>query len=278
MNTPIINPNSATLLDAYRAHPVSGLILQGGEYSGVRSIVEQLASDLLPGDATNNIVIVEGDPGKSITIEQIRDLKKSITTIATSSEAIGRVVIIHNAHTMTQEAQNALLKLIEEPASKTAVILHSNSINKLLGTIRSRCHTISILPITQNQAHKYADSHGYDKKQADKALLLSKGESDLFVSLLEGDSQLLPDIQRAKDFLALSIFERLALQKKYTKPETLLPLISGMLRISEAAMRSSQPASMSRWKRIVEQTHECEQLLEGRVNTKLVFLRLCTHT
>ena len=81
----------------------------------------------------------EGDkkPARQITIEQIR----SLTDFASlSSHQNGyRVVIIHPAEAMNNNAANALLKILEEPPKQTLIMLISHRPQRLLPTIRSRC-------------------------------------------------------------------------------------------------------------------------------------------
>ncbi len=77
---------------------------------------------------------------KSISISQIRDTGLAITS--KPNEAKWRMVLILNADRMNPQAQNALLKMVEEPPEKTFFILIAEKINLLLPTIISRCRKI----------------------------------------------------------------------------------------------------------------------------------------
>ncbi len=81
---------------------------------------------------------------QTIKISAIRDLFQSI--ISKPNEAKMRVVIIENTETMNEQAQNAFLKMLEEPPLNTFFILISDNINSLLATIISRCRTIRLQP------------------------------------------------------------------------------------------------------------------------------------
>lgn len=81
----------------------------------------------------------------SILIDTIRGLKKTVSM--TSYENKGRVVIIMDAHRMTTEAANSLLKVLEEPPGKLTMILISAQSNLLLPTIVSRCQKIRFDPL-----------------------------------------------------------------------------------------------------------------------------------
>ena len=81
----------------------------------------------------------------SILIDMIRNLKKTVSM--TSYENKGRVVLIMDAHRMTNEAANSLLKILEEPLGKLTLILISSQVNLLLPTIISRCQKIRFDPL-----------------------------------------------------------------------------------------------------------------------------------
>lgn len=75
--------------------------------------------------------------GAFIKIEQIRKL---ILDLAEKPvEGANKVYILHQAHTMTPQAQNALLKTLEDPVVESIVILLSNNLKQLIPTVISRC-------------------------------------------------------------------------------------------------------------------------------------------
>ena len=61
-----------------------------------------------------------------------------------------KIGIINDADRLTQQAQNAFLKLLEEPPEKTVFILNTANPSSLLPTIISRCHTLTLL---ENKCH-----------------------------------------------------------------------------------------------------------------------------
>lgn len=76
--------------------------------------------------------------------------------------AKGRAVILEDATSLTDQAQNALLKTLEEPPEEAILILGVNSSEKLLPTILSRCQ-ISIIPDVSTQPTPgvgYVDTYG----------------------------------------------------------------------------------------------------------------------
>ena len=81
----------------------------------------------------------------TLKIERVRDLVREID--ARPFEASARAIVIDDAHTMTEQAQNALLKSLEEPPPTSHVILVTPSPQTLLPTIRSRCQTLRLGPL-----------------------------------------------------------------------------------------------------------------------------------
>jgi DNA polymerase-3 subunit delta' len=75
--------------------------------------------------------------GSSIKIDQVRDVISSFAK--PPLEAFYRVCIFHESHKMTLQAQNALLKTLEEPLTKSIAILLVDNIQKLIPTVISRC-------------------------------------------------------------------------------------------------------------------------------------------
>lgn len=79
----------------------------------------------------------EFDGSSNIKIEEIRKFQSNV--YLTAYESKYRICIIKYADKMTEQAQNSLLKILEEPPLKTIIILLTNNVFGLLSTIRSRC-------------------------------------------------------------------------------------------------------------------------------------------
>ncbi len=77
---------------------------------------------------------------KEIKIEKIREVQKDLALYPYSGKY--KVLIINNAHRMTQESQNALLKILEEPNPTSIIILVTHEEDKILATIQSRCQKV----------------------------------------------------------------------------------------------------------------------------------------
>lgn len=71
------------------------------------------------------------------------------------------VIIIENAQKLNRESSNAILKTLEEPPKHLIIILIAEQANQLLGTIRSRCATISFHRVPESEFAK----HDIDKRR-----------------------------------------------------------------------------------------------------------------
>ena len=87
--------------------------------------------------------------GNSIKIDQIRELTKKVYEKPVVSNR--KVYIIDDSEFMTKEAQNSLLKTLEEPPEYVTIILVSSNDNLFLPTIKSRCTKISFDRLSDNE-------------------------------------------------------------------------------------------------------------------------------
>lgn len=90
----------------------------------------------------------------SIGIDDIRDQLINDITIKPYSSP-HKVYIIPDANKMTEQAQNALLKTIEEPPAYATILLLTESAENLLPTISSRCITLNTEPLKQEEIKQY---------------------------------------------------------------------------------------------------------------------------
>ena len=124
-------------------------------------------------DDNNNpdFVILEPDEN-SIKIEQIREIQRKVVEKPIISNQ--KVYIIDNSDKMTTEAQNCLLKTLEEPPKYITIILIGTNENAFLSTIKSRCTILRFKDIPQHKIEEYLDTQIYFK---DKRILKACGGS-----------------------------------------------------------------------------------------------------
>ena len=155
--------------------PASAYLFLGPDDLGKGTIALAFARNLMAkvvekeGNLSSDLHIIEPEEGKKvISIAQIRELIKTLSLSSfLNSYKIG---IIKEAQTMTEEAQNALLKTLEEPRAKVILILLSNSEEGLLPTITSRVQKLHFQPVASETIYDYLISEYGAKRSLAKDL------------------------------------------------------------------------------------------------------------
>lgn len=110
----------------------------------------------------------------NIKITSIREIKKYLAI--NYDEIKYRLVLIEEAHLMSVEAQNALLKSLEEPPEGVIFIIISDKTELLLTTIKSRCREISFSPLQEDEIEKIlVDNFNVDIVEARKVIPFADG-------------------------------------------------------------------------------------------------------
>ena len=123
----------------------------------------------------------------SIKIEQIRDLKRGAGYKL--FEGKKKVWIIEGADKFTLEAANSLLKVLEEPPPDVVFILISETQEKLLPTILSRCEIIRFFPLSSKALHSIVAVYlPPDSPKANLIKKLARGRVGEVLSLIKDES------------------------------------------------------------------------------------------
>ncbi len=276
LNNLLLNPTTLKWINAYIKRPSASLLINSnGDQDTAIKIIESIHKKLV---STKSPLITVFPDKDSITIDQIRSLQHSLSLVADKTKSqITRIAIIHQANLLTNEAQNALLKLIEELPKRTIVCLLADNKNNLLETIISRCFSIEILPIFKEQAIKYADLAGYDKAESQKAYLLSEGNASLFTQYLQnGYTEAEIHINKAKLFVSSSGFVRQEiLLELYKDKEALNSFVKYLELISKTALRSANNLKAKQnWRLVYQETIKAKKQLSSNVSPNLALLRL----
>lgn len=149
-----------------------------------------------------DVLIIEPGESGSIKIEQIRDAVER--SGYRPFEGRRRVVIIDEADRIIANAQDALLKTLEEPPNGTTFVLVTATPETLLPTIRSRCQRLRFGRLSPGDvARVLIESHGFSDEEAHAAAALSDGSIG---AALEGASEAFAEARGA----ALQLLEIVA--------------------------------------------------------------------
>lgn len=141
-----------------------------------------------------------------ITIDAIRQITHFIQQ--TSQSQGWKVIIIDSIDDMNEKAQNALLKNLEEPKQGTLFFLISHSAH-ILPTIRSRCQTVKLSPLTQDEMAHFIQDHPLPLTPEEQILAqtLASGRVGVLQTILDEDGlglfeRLLEGVQEVLDLKA----------------------------------------------------------------------------
>ncbi|MBQ8815922.1 MAG: DNA polymerase III subunit delta' [Lachnospiraceae bacterium] len=101
-----------------------------------------------------DIIYLQHEKPNVISVDEIRrQINNDIGIKPYSSER--KIYIIDEAEKMNVQAQNALLKTLEEPPAYATILLLTTNLEAMLQTIRSRCVTLTIKPIADTEIQRY---------------------------------------------------------------------------------------------------------------------------
>lgn len=133
-------------------------------------------------------IIQPEDPEKdtSVSVEVIRTMIKDIYLKPYQGD--WKVYIIPRAEILTFQAQNALLKTLEEPPDHAVIILTSSQPEKLLPTVLSRCQKAVFRPVKREKTEKWLQEvHMLPLDQAKALAAYANGTPDRAVKMLESE-------------------------------------------------------------------------------------------
>ena len=146
----------------------------------------------------------------TITIDAIRELERTVNL--NPFEGLRTVIIIDGAGTMTVDAANALLKTLEEPPPGVLFLLLAEDEEALLPTIRSRCQSLQLLPMSRRRMVDYlTKERSVSDEEADRLYRLSRGCLGWALAALD-DPQILDqrqaDLERMREAVGAGLAAR----------------------------------------------------------------------
>lgn len=272
----LINPQTKAAITHLIANPPHAILLYGDEGAGKRYLAHLLAQQIMEPNTAANVHIHTIEPdGHSITIEQIRYIRDIVKLKVPGTARVRRVIIIPDAHYMREEAQNALLKTLEEPPEDTVFIVTAHSKEGLLQTVVSRTTPVPVRPISLKQASEaFSDMASGD---ITRAYHISNGNPGLMTALLQGDEHpLIEHMNLAKRILASSVYERLCLveELKDDKP-ALRHTLYCMKRILHFKLRQSANAKTIKYAKLLLQAEvDSSKNVQPRLILTDLFIKL----
>lgn len=151
-------------------------LISGEDGIGKSILAEILGKLILNGDLNREYVdIIHYKPSKaSFGVDDVRDIIDEVNK--KPFEGDKKVIIIHQGNKLTIQAQNALLKTIEEPPTEVYIIILCESLELILDTIKSRCEIYKLTPLTKDELYKYIAIKGYDCSEEEKSSAIAFSE------------------------------------------------------------------------------------------------------
>jgi Cdc6-like AAA superfamily ATPase len=175
------------------------MLFWGPKGVGKRVVAVECACQLLGAHAQKRIreglypdcIDIQPNERGLISINQIRELKARV--VLKPLEGSRTVVLLDEAHAMNEEAQNALLKVLEEPPRNVFLILLSSQPGGLKPTVLSRCQRLMFKSLTREEVSQIREraegsTHSLDTERMQGLLHLLK----------EGGASKIPDWSRMK--------------------------------------------------------------------------------
>ncbi len=166
-------PQEFTTLDICVDDPVFSRVASGG-HADILHIAREYNSSTNKQDAT-------------LKVDALRKIEPFLRK--TSSEGGWRIVIVEDADTMNRSAQNAILKILEEPPQKVLIILVAHSSGALIPTIKSRSRLFSFDALPQKHIQTLLEHQGHELSMSDTEALtaISMGSAGHALKLIEED-------------------------------------------------------------------------------------------
>lgn len=259
---------------AFTEQPPQGLLLVGPEGVGKVTIATTWARTIT--NHPTNIRLLAPDERGTIGIETIRGLYKAART----KQERRQVIIIDRADHMSLEAENAFLKLLEEPRSGLTFVLTTLKVESLLPTIVSRVQHVDLRPLPDTAIRRLIMAKKPGVTEADLAQLvfLAQGRPGIALGLLAEDS--LPKqrerMQIVKQLLTAKPYERFRhIGALATDRASCIASLEAMMRIVEVqTISTTNPAQLQHWITIANALEETLTNItnNGNIRAQLLYL------
>ncbi len=240
MDNLLLHDHSRLQLQALLSDPPHALLLLGPNGIGKFTVARAWGRQLAP----HTEVITPDDKG-TIPIDAIRALYRRTR----SRQATHQVIIVDHAEAMGAEAQNAFLKLLEEPRSGVTFVLTAPTHETLLPTISSRLQSVHLQLIAKAALQTWAATQAtLDPQSLAQLLFVAAGRPGIATQLITNPSIFSHHralMQTAKQLLAGKPYDRLALIPALTKNrDDLIATLEALAHMLTLQIRSKPDATL----------------------------------
>lgn len=214
---------------------------------------------------------------KSISAEEIRDALIFLSRFPTSGKF--RVVIVEDAHKLSQTAQNVLLKTLEEPNTTSVIILVTHEIGVILPTILSRVEKVRFDYVSPEEMDRARDVL-LEGKSDIAPFFFSLGRPGMILRATKNQESFLEErkkLERLFKLSSLNLSERMKLAEDLSKnvPEGIKLLEWWLPGLHNQAVKNSDARHTARWFELLEKTGETLALLKTtQSNARLLLEKL----
>lgn len=267
-DVPFIHKATLTSLDAAITGKPHALLLHGQDGVSFEQAIDYIAAKM--NVIVHNVMPAEGNDGLSVSdIRALYELTHAVTRHT-------RVFVLKNAEALSPSAQNALLKLLEEPFDHYMFILQSSHPEQLLPTVRSRAQAIEVRPITAEQSNELLDKIGVTYETTRTQLLfIAEGLTQQLTTLARDPAAQAAQIQlvkHARSLLQGELYEKLQIIDSYKDDrfvaKKLVFFVGKLLR--QSLIKSPSPSALQKLSLLVE----ASEALETNANVRLTLCRI----
>lgn len=255
MSPIVLHPTSKHLLESLQTAMPQSLLLSGSKGVGLATIAtwfsgNKIAGFLRPQDTKEK---TDNENG-TISVEMIRQLYDQTRAQYTNPQ----IFIIDDADRMSRGAQNAFLKLLEEPGKQIYFILTSHNPQNLLPTILSRTQHVVVQTLDKIESNTFIESLGEmtPTKKAQLQFIAGGLPAELIrlnedATYFSSRSEIIGD---ARDFLQADTYKKMLIIQKYRSDRAIaIQLIDSCMQILHHSMSARpQAAVITQLKRLLE--------------------------
>ncbi len=209
------------------------------------------------------------DDKNTIKIETIRNMIKDINIKPIESEY--KVYVINDADLITTQAQNALLKTLEEPPQYVVIILITSNYYSVIDTIRSRSQKITFNKIDNEEVLNYITEHNIDI-DIDKELLLFLINGRIgYIDKIEEDQDIINDLYEfIEDVENMDLIEVYTFSQEFLEyKENIFNILDYMINIYGYILKNDKTKKVSSIENSIEYIEKCKKNIKGNINFEI---------